>query len=80
MSELDQAAFSLQTDQYSEPIKTRLGFHLIKVLEQRQLSDQQASESRRDIEQRIYQEKFGNAMLKWLAELREKAYIHVNVD
>lgn len=77
MPELDDAAFKLQANEYSEPIKTRLGFHLLKVLERRQLSEQQASESRREIEQRIYQEKFNKAMMAWLNELRQKAYIHV---
>lgn len=77
MPELDAAVFSLQPNEYSEPIKTRLGFHLLKVLERRRLSEEEAAGSRRDIEQKIYQDKFANAMAAWLNELREKAYLHV---
>lgn len=77
MPELDQAVFSLKPEEYSEPIKSRLGFHLVKVLEWRQLSEEQASDSRRDIEQQIYQDKFAKAMADWLNELRQKAYIQV---
>ena len=77
LSELDEALLALQAGEFSAPIQSALGFHLVKVLERRSLSEEQAAASRRETEQRLYQDKFTKAMTQWLQELRRRAYIEL---
>ena len=77
LPELDEALLALRTGECSAPIKSALGFHLVKVLQRRSLSEEQAAASRREVEQRVYQDKFAKAMTQWLQELRRRAYIQL---
>ena len=77
LPELDEALFRMQPGEVSPPIPTRLGYHLLKVLDRRSLSADEAGEARRRLEQRLYQEKFTQALSQWLNELRQRAYIQV---
>jgi len=77
LPELDETLFALRDGECSAPIKSALGFHLVKVLERRSLSEEQAAASRRETEQRLYQDKFTKAMTQWLQELRRRAYIQL---
>ncbi|MBI4323311.1 MAG: peptidylprolyl isomerase [Candidatus Omnitrophica bacterium] len=77
LPELDEALFALRDGECSAPIKSPLGFHLVKLLERRSLSEEQAAASRREAEQRLYQDKFAKAMTQWLQELRRRAYIEL---
>ena len=80
LPELDQALSRLQPGEVSAPIQTRLGFHLLKVFERRSLSATQAIESRRRLEQRVYQQKFTQAVSQWLSRLKQRAYIRIVND
>lgn len=77
LPELDEALIALRPGEFSAPIKSTLGFHLVKVLERRSLSEEQAATSRREMEQHLYQDKFSKAMTQWLQELRRRAYIQL---
>ncbi len=77
MPELDQVLFHLKPGEISDPIQTRLGFHVVKVLERRVLSSQDLSGARQRLLMQLYQEKFGAAMTQWLQELKQHAYVEV---
>ena len=77
LPELDAVLFQLQPGQVSESIQTKLGFHLLKVMQRRTVSDRDVADAQRKVEGRIYQEKFSQALAQWLHELKERAYIHV---
>ena len=77
LPELDDVLFRLQAGELSEPIQTRLGFHLIKVVARRGVSAGELSKAQQDHEQQLYQEKFTKAMAQWLGELKQRAYIEV---
>ena len=77
LPELDEALFRLQPGEVSAPIRTPLGYHVVKVIERRAFSPEQAAESRDQFEQRLYREKFTQAMTKWLDELKANAYIEI---
>jgi parvulin-like peptidyl-prolyl isomerase len=77
LPELDQALFRLEPGGLSDPIRTRLGFHLVKVIERRSLSDPEAAEVRQHLEQQLYQTKFADALSTWLGELQARAYIQI---
>lgn len=77
MPELDAALFSVPVGAVSEPIQTRLGFHLVKIEERRTASDLSVTEANRTVYQQLYQQKFEAAMKRWLSELKNRAYIEI---
>lgn len=77
LPELDAALFALSPGQLSESVQTHLGFHLLKLVRRRTISDSDAAAARRNIEMRIYQQKFAEQVAAWLSELKEKAYIKI---
>ena len=77
LPELDQALVRLQVGEFSEPIKTSLGFHLLKVEERRLAATLSAMEANQAVFERLYQEKFQAAFSRWLDELKRRAYIDI---
>ena len=77
LPELDAALFSLSPGQVSDPIQTRLGFHLVKVLDRRTSTSLSLQEAHEAIYRRLYAEKFERAFQRWISELGRKAYIEI---
>ena len=77
LPELDQALFSLPVGSVSEPIQTRLGFHLLKVQERRAATELPVTEANQTVTRQLYQQKFEEAMKRWLDELKSRAYIQI---
>jgi len=77
LPELDAALFQLSPGELSEPIQSRLGFHLVKIVERRSRSAEDAVKSRQQMGQQLYQQKFGELFEAWLAGLKAKAYIQL---
>jgi parvulin-like peptidyl-prolyl isomerase len=76
---LETVAFSLNPGSISDVIQTAGGFHIIKV-EERMTSDVSTAETREQIRQRVFHEKFTQRVNAYLAELKQKAYIQVRLD
>ncbi len=77
MPELDAVLFQLKPGEISQPIQTRLGFHLVRV-EERRAADQLAPEHAQSaVYQRLYEQKFQQAFTRWLTQLKERAYISI---
>jgi len=77
LPELDQALFSLKVGECSLPIQTRLGFHLLRVEEERDASALSLIEANRAVYEQLYQQKFERAMAHWLDGLKRRAYIEL---
>ena len=77
LPELDAALFSLQPGQLSEPIKTRLGFHLVRVEERRTATSLTVLEANNAVYHEIYDRKLKEALRRWVSELTRKAYIEM---
>ena len=77
LPELDAALFTLKPGELSEPIQTRLGFHLVKVEERRPVSSLSLTEANHAGYQQLYQQKFQDAFARWLGELKRRAYIEI---
>ena len=77
LPELDEAIFALKPGEFSAPIHTRLGFHLLTVLERRSTDDLSATEAHRAVYHRLFEEKFEAAFRRWLDELTQRAYIQI---
>lgn len=77
MPELDAALFALEPGAVSAPIQTRLGYHLVKVLDRRTSGSLSAKDAYQAVSRRLYQEKFERAFQQWITELGRKAYIEI---
>lgn len=77
LPELDTALFSLPIGGYSTPIRSKLGFHIVRVDERSAASDPDSEETNRAVFQQLYDQKFREALSRWLTELKRRAYIAI---
>lgn len=77
MPELDSAIAALTVGELSQPIQSRLGFHLVRVEETRSAASLPMTEAHQAVYQQLYQQKYQQAMLRLMGELRKKAYIQI---
>ncbi|MEM7196065.1 MAG: peptidylprolyl isomerase [Pseudomonadota bacterium] len=70
----EQAMITLPIGELSDPVKTRFGFHLIEVLERRNV-DLVETRARRQARQQIFQRKASEIFDDWSQSLRNSAYV-----
>ncbi len=75
--ELDQQAFSLAVGKVSEPIKTDIGWHIIKIKEKRSEKEIGYEDISRDLAQYVAQQKIQTALGEYINGLADKADIKV---
>ena len=80
MPELDTVLFQLTPGELSQPIQTRLGFHLLRVEERRAAEQLAPEQAHTAIYQQLYQQKFQQAFMRWLTQLKRRAYIQLVSD
>lgn len=78
VKEFEEAAFSLEKNTVSEPVKTQFGYHLIKVEDILEASVADFEDVKEAIRARLYQEKQKEVYDKKLAELREVYPVQIN--
>ncbi|MBP5404265.1 MAG: peptidylprolyl isomerase [Elusimicrobiaceae bacterium] len=78
--EIDAKAFSLPVGKVSDPIKTDLGYHIIKVKEKRAERTIEFDEIKNDLGQYIAQTRILEAQAKYLSGLAEKADIKITKE
>lgn len=79
MPAIEQAAFSLEAGTVSQPIRSPMGLHIIKVLDKDlRPEDRTWQDHRSDIEFAIFNREYASAMQAWLAKLQQKAYIEIS--
>ena len=74
--EFEEALTALDVGGISEPVVTRFGVHLIQVVDRRQvtLDAKQQREQARNI---LREQKFEEAYVEWLRDLRGRAYVEM---
>lgn len=80
VKEFEEAAFSLEKNTVSEPVKTQFGYHLIKVEDILEAGVAELEEVKEAIRSRLYQEKQKEVYDKKLAELREVYPVQINAS
>lgn len=79
VAEFEQTMDSLKPGELSEPVKSRFGWHLIQVLDRRQVDDTDTF-NRNQIRQQVFQRKVEDAYEIWLQRLRSEAYVEIRLD
>lgn len=77
LPELDQIVGTMQVGGVSEPIRTTLGFHLMKVEERRPATSLSTMEANHAVYEQLYQKKFQSVFNRWLNGLKRQAYINI---
>lgn len=74
--EFETAMNELKLNSVSEPVKSPFGWHLIQVLERKEIDDSEAFE-RQQATQMLHQQKFYEALQNWQLQMRNDAFIQV---
>lgn len=74
---LDQAAFSLELGQVSEPLKTELGYHILQVTDRREAHGEEFERAKPELTERIRQEKASESFARWFEDLRQQASVEI---
>jgi parvulin-like peptidyl-prolyl isomerase len=77
LPEIDKAVFALSVNAVSEPIPTKFGWHLVKVLEKSPVSYKPFSEVKAEILKREQETQFQKKLAEYLEKLKRDAVIRV---
>lgn len=75
--QFSKAAFSLKVNQFSKPVKTQFGWHVIQVLEKKPAKTKTFAESKDLIRQMIKSQKESEIINKWLDGKRKESGIKI---
>ena len=78
--EIDAKAFSLPVGKVSDPIKTEVGYHIIKIKEQRAARTISYDEIKNDLGQYLVQTRILEAQANYLSGLADKADIKITKE
>ena len=78
VSEFEQTMDSLKPGEISDPVKSRFGWHLVQVLDRREVDDTETF-NRNQIRQQVFQRKVDDAYEIWLQRLRSEAYVEIRL-
>jgi len=78
LPEFEDVAFRLKVGEISEPIQTKLGFHIIKLEEKKPAKPAKLDkETKSEIENILLQNKISSALPEYFNELRQKSKIEI---
>jgi len=74
---LDKTIFKLKAGEFSEPVKSEIGYHIFKVEDIKYGESANLEEVQKDIQLMLFQNKFKVMVSEWLSNLKKKAYISI---
>jgi peptidyl-prolyl cis-trans isomerase SurA len=77
--QIERALAGLETGKVTEPVETPQGVHLIRLDEKTQPQFRPFAEVKTEIQGLVYQQKVEDGFQKWMADLKDKAYIEVKL-
>ena len=77
LKELDRAIFDLKPGESSKPIKSKVGYHILKIEDIAHPGYLGLEDVHGNIKARLFQKKFKEKLNEWLGELRSEAYISI---
>ncbi len=79
-ADIDKAVFSLPVGAVSDPIQTKFGWHLVKVLDKVPVSYKPFGEVKADLLKREQDTQFQKKLAEYLDKLKREAVFRVNAD
>jgi peptidyl-prolyl cis-trans isomerase SurA len=76
---VEKVAFSLKKDEISPVIESPIGFHIVKLIDRRGAGIMPLESVRVEIQAKIENEKMEKKYVEWIAELRSKSHIDMNL-
>jgi peptidyl-prolyl cis-trans isomerase SurA len=73
--DISAEALKLEPGQVSQPIPTKYGLHLLKLVERKQVSYRTFEEARDDIIRRVQESRYGEKVDAYLADLKKGAFV-----
>lgn len=77
LDELDEIIFSLKKGEISKPIKSKIGYHIVKVEDIKPARILTLEDVQEDIKKMLFQKKFKERIEEWLDGLSSKAFISI---
>jgi len=71
VAEFEEAAFKLEVNQISDPVKSEYGYHIIKVEERKEAKEADFEENKTDIKARLLDQKMQTEYTTWLEEKKK---------
>jgi peptidyl-prolyl cis-trans isomerase C/foldase protein PrsA len=75
--EFDDAIFKLKVGEISHPVKTPYGYHIFKLIERKEPKKIDPADAKENIRKMLMKEKYGEALKKLIASLRENSKIEI---
>lgn len=79
MPELEEAAFKLPPGELSEPVRSKGGFHILRVLERKGGEPRPFAEVQNRVRDKILETEVEGQFKEWMKALKAKAYIEVRL-
>ena len=79
-ADIDKAVFSIPVGSVSDPIQTKFGWHLVKVLEKMPVSYKPFNDVKADLLKREQDTQFQKKLAEYLDKLKREAVIRVNPE
>jgi len=76
VEEFEKAAFSMEVGEISDPVKTKYGYHIIKVTGKKEAKEATLEEARSEIEEIIKNQKLSSEYASWIEEKKAEYNVY----
>lgn len=76
---LEQVLFGLPVGGVGGPVRTGFGYHVVKSVSRKALPVPTFEESKEDLQRELTDKRMGDAMTRWIEELKGKAFIELRL-
>jgi len=78
LKELEDSIQNLSAGQTSPVVKSRMGFHIVKLLNKKLTTDPKFEKEKEKIKSTLFEQNFKRQMKNWLVSKREESFVRIN--